>query len=110
MTTANMLECIAIGAVSIASAGNFTVDVLVTPSIPGTMVNPTGGICAADPDGSVSESLENNNACSDTVNVFAPPTVTKSFAPNAVPLNGTSTLTITITDPAANPAAAPLPA
>ncbi|WP_460596085.1 DUF7933 domain-containing protein [Geomonas sp. Red276] len=45
----------------------------------------------------------NTVAASDTVNVYAPPTVTKTFSPASIPAGGTSTMTITVTNPAANP-------
>jgi uncharacterized repeat protein (TIGR01451 family) len=35
----------------------------------------------------------------------APPSITKSFSPTLIPVNGTSVLTITITNPSANPVA-----
>src|SRR5262249_12997644 len=38
-----------------------------------------------------------------TLSVFAPPTITKAFSPTSIAVGGTSTLTITITNPAANP-------
>ncbi|MBI2760816.1 MAG: DUF11 domain-containing protein [Chloroflexi bacterium] len=97
------VECTASGAVSIAASGSFRVDVTATPTAAGSFVNPTGGVCQADPDTLVMESNENNNACTNTVTAFAAPTVTKTFAPATIAVNGASTLTITITNPAGNP-------
>lgn len=94
------------GGLTVAMATGFTVSVPVNgASAPGAYVNPrSGGACATDPDGSVDEGLnEGNNTCSDTVNVYGPPVVVKSFNPTSVNVSGTSTLSIAITNPAANP-------
>jgi len=58
--------------VTIGTPGSFVVQFTATPSIPGTFANPSGGgVCAADPDGVITESDERNNNCSDAVSVVA---------------------------------------
>ena len=52
------------------SSGSFRAVVTATASESGTFANPTGGPCAVDPEGKVSEGNETNNACNtDTVSV-----------------------------------------
>ncbi|MEO6393855.1 MAG: FG-GAP-like repeat-containing protein, partial [Pyrinomonadaceae bacterium] len=87
--------------------GTFNITVPVTgASVVGAYVNPrSGGGCAVDPNAVIDEGAnEGNNTCANTVNVFAPPTVVKSFLPTTVSPGGISTLSIQITNPAANPA------
>jgi hypothetical protein len=95
------------GGVTIAPGSSITVTVPVNgATAAGSYVNPrSGGGCAVDPDSAVNENTnEGNNTCSDTVNVFGAPVVTKSFVPTVVNVGGSSTLTINITNPAGNPA------
>ncbi|MEM1180470.1 MAG: hypothetical protein AAGM22_19150, partial [Acidobacteriota bacterium] len=74
------LTCSADGAVSIAAAtGTFTVDVEATPSASGTFVNPRAGgsnRCAVDPNNVITEGLEDNNDCANTVTVADSPDLT----------------------------------
>src|SRR5262249_15697123 len=42
------------------------------------------------------------NTASASLIVVAPPSIAKAFNPTSIPVNGTSTLTFTITNPAAN--------
>jgi hypothetical protein len=77
----NTLTCTASGGpVVVASPGSFDVTFTATPSTAGTFANPrTSGVCGVDPGGSVPESNEGNNACSNSVVVTAPDlTVAKS--------------------------------
>jgi uncharacterized repeat protein (TIGR01451 family) len=78
-------------------AGGCTIIVNVTSSTPGPAAN---SIAAA-----ALQTTVGNNAspASATLKVFAPPTVSKSFTPTGVSYGGTSVLTITVTNPAANP-------
>jgi hypothetical protein len=94
------------GGVTVGPGGSFTITVPVNgASVAGTYVNPrSGGMCVVDPAGQVPEINEGNNTCSNTVQVFAAPTVTKSFGAATIGRNGTTTLTINITNPAGNPA------
>ncbi len=47
----------------------------------------------------------NNNTANDVTNLNLPPTISKSFAAAAIAVNGTTTLTITVTNPSTNLAA-----
>src|SRR4029077_1415153 len=67
----NILTCSAGNSVSIAAAGSFDGSFVATPTGTGSFVNPTGGVCAADPGNVIVEASEANNSCSDTVTVAA---------------------------------------
>ncbi|MCS6846436.1 MAG: right-handed parallel beta-helix repeat-containing protein, partial [Anaerolineae bacterium] len=69
----NVLSCTA-NAVTVtlgAESGQFDVAFGVTPTAAGTLANPTGGVCRADPDALVGESNETDNDCANTVTVTA---------------------------------------
>ena len=68
----NQLSCDADGATTMATNDSFTVTFDVEPTAPGDLVNPTGGVCEADPTDALEESDNGNNSCSDTVSVEAP--------------------------------------
>ncbi len=68
-----------------------TVTVNVTAAAPGAYLNPTGPIATGNAGTGASSSA--------TLNVFAAPTVTKSFAPTSIPAGGTATMTIVVTQP-----------
>lgn len=78
-------------------AGGCTVIVNVTSSTPGAAVNT---IAAGD-----LQTTAGNNvaAATATLNVYAPPTVTKSFTPSNIGSGGTSSMVITVTNPGSNP-------
>jgi uncharacterized repeat protein (TIGR01451 family) len=91
------------GSFSIASgtsipAGGCTVIVNVTSSTEGPAVN---SIAA----GALQTGAGNNSAAgSDTLNVYAAPTVAVSYLPsNTIPSGGTATLKIVVTNPSTNP-------
>ncbi|MCS6909984.1 MAG: right-handed parallel beta-helix repeat-containing protein, partial [Anaerolineales bacterium] len=69
----NVLSCTANAAtVTLAAeSGRFDVTFSVTPTAVGTLANPTGGVCRADPDALIGESNENDNDCANTVTVTA---------------------------------------
>jgi LPXTG-site transpeptidase (sortase) family protein len=68
----NTLSCIATTAVTMPANASFTVTFRIAPSAGGALVNPTGGICQADPTDVITESNEGNNTCTNTVTVNAP--------------------------------------
>lgn len=93
--SAGTLSCTASGAnVTIGASGSFTVSFTVTPSTAGSLAN----TATVDPGGNVNESNEGNNTGADTVNVIAPPSISKNFSPDPILVNGTSILTFTITN------------
>ena len=70
--SANQLSCDSDGGTTMAANDSFTVAWDVTPTAPGDLVNPTGGVCEADPNDILEESSNANNGCGDTVTVEAP--------------------------------------
>jgi hypothetical protein len=68
-STTDTLICSATSSWDMGPSEFFSVFLDAYPTAAGTYVNPTGGVCAADPSGVVSESNEVNNSCSDTVTV-----------------------------------------
>jgi uncharacterized repeat protein (TIGR01451 family) len=78
-------------------AGGCTIIVNVTSATAGSAVD-------SIPAGALQTTVGSNAApASATLKVFLPPTVTKSFTPPGVSYGGSSVLTITVTNPAANP-------
>ena len=101
-TGATPFGAITAGHISIQSSGftipassSCTIVVNVTSSSAGAKANTSGALTTTE--GTTTA------AASDTLNVYAVPTVVKSFAPATIAAGGTSTLTITVTNPAANP-------
>lgn len=83
---------------SIPASASCTISFDVTAIAPGTLVNT---IDSGDLTSSTGGNLEPASA---QLTVHAPPAITKSFAPDAIALGGTSTLTLTLSNP--NPVAA----
>ncbi len=87
------LSCTASGAVNINAGGSFDILWSATPTATGTLTNPIDGwwewwswhdgICKVDPNTEVTESAEDNNNCSDTVNVAAVQPVTNPTLPQS---------------------------
>jgi hypothetical protein len=76
---------------TIAASGSCTVTVDVTPSTSGNKVNTTGNV--------TSTNGGTGNTGTATLNLMAPPSIAKAFAPNTVSVGGVSTVTFTITNP-----------
>jgi LPXTG-site transpeptidase (sortase) family protein len=89
------LSCVANGTVSMPAGASFSVTFAVTPTAAGGLAN----TATVDPNGNVTETNEANNTGSDTVTVVAPPSISKNFSPDPILVNGTTTLTFTITNP-----------
>lgn len=100
------LSCFATGSVTIGAGGSFDVSFTATPNSAGNYFNPrTGGVCSVDPNNSVSESDNTNNACADTVVSSAPMTVSGTILTASISYTNNSTLTefikpITVAGPA----------
>ncbi len=83
--------------ISLTGGGPLTVgnqcviSVVIKATMAGALVNTTGNVSSTE-GGS-------GGTASGTLNVFAPPVVTKSFSPTSVPLNGTSMMTLSIQSP-----------
>ncbi|HEY2393857.1 MAG TPA: hypothetical protein VGK22_21970 [Candidatus Angelobacter sp.] len=80
---------------TIAASGSCTFSVNVTGTTAGAKANTTGAVSSTE-GGTGSPS---NTA---TLNVVAPPSIAKAFNPASIALNATTSLTFTITNPAAN--------
>src|SRR5262249_21762429 len=79
---------------TIAASGTCTVSVDVTATTAGSYTNTTGPVSSTN--------AGTGNTASANLTVVAPPVVAKAFNPTSIPLNGTTTLTLTITNPAVN--------
>ncbi len=79
---------------SIAAGGTCTVTVDVTATTAGTLNNVTGNVTSTE-GGS-------GNFSSASLLAVAPPTISKSFSPTSIAQGSTTTLSFTITNPAAN--------
>jgi uncharacterized repeat protein (TIGR01451 family) len=82
-----------------AGPSTCTLDVTVTSSVPGTYTNDATNISGASSNLSTA-----GLSATLTVNPAAVTTLSKAFAPDAILVGETSTLTFTITNPAGNPA------
>jgi uncharacterized repeat protein (TIGR01451 family) len=85
---------VSLSGATIPANGSCTVTVNVTSATPDTYYNNTGIITTTN--GGV------GTGASGSIQVLAPPSLTKAFSPNPVAGSGTSTLTITLTNPASN--------
>lgn len=79
---------------SLAQSSSCIFSVNVTGTAAGTKNNTTGNVTS-------SESIPGGTA-SASIDVVGPPTIAKAFGASGIPLNGTTSLTFTITNPAAN--------
>ncbi len=79
---------------TIPASGSCTITVTVTSSTGGSHEN-----TIAVGDLTTTQELSNSNSTSATLTVIAPPTVTKEFSSDVIAEGGTSTLTITVTNP-----------
>src|SRR5205823_9163782 len=92
-----------------ATAGSGTVSLaggsLSAGSSVSFSVNVTGTTAGAKNNSVTVASTEGGNSApaNASLNVVAPPTATESFGAASIPLNGSTSLTFTITNPAANP-------
>lgn len=100
--SSNDLSCVANGAVEIAASGSFDVTFTVTPTQSGNLDNPRdGGKCIVDPtnsdfpNGIVNETNEQDNTCTDRVEVLPTLTVIKHVVGNGDDLASAWTMHIT---------------
>jgi uncharacterized repeat protein (TIGR01451 family) len=78
---------------SIGVNSSCTISVDVTSSVAGHYSNTTSGVSSTQTGGAGTVSN------TEILDVLASPTISKAFVPSAIPVNGASTLTITITNP-----------
>jgi uncharacterized repeat protein (TIGR01451 family) len=93
--TGTDLSCTANTIVTMPIGASFSVTFTVTPTVAGDLAN----TATVDPNGTIIELNETNNSDLDTVTVVGPPSISKNFAPDPIFVNGTSTLSFTITNP-----------
>ena len=79
---------------TLAASGSCTFSVNVAGSVAGTQNNTTGNVTSTEGGA--------GGTASASINVVAPPAIAKAFGTTGVALNGTSSLTFTITNPTAN--------
>jgi hypothetical protein len=90
---------------NLAASGSCSFSVNVTGTSGGTKNNTTAAITGTFDDGTGTFRVITGGTASASVVVVAPPSIAKAFAPVAIAPGGVSTLTFTITNPAANTAA-----
>ncbi|HEX7285217.1 MAG TPA: CSLREA domain-containing protein [Candidatus Angelobacter sp.] len=88
---------ISLSGASLAASSSCTFSVNVTGTTAGTKNNTTGNVTSVEGG--------TGGTASASLNVEGPPSIAKAFNPTAIATNGTSALTLTITNPAANPIA-----
>jgi CSLREA domain-containing protein len=79
---------------TLSQSSSCTFSVNVTGTAAGTQNNTTGNVTSTEGG--------TGGTASASISVVAPPSIAKAFGAAAVPLNGTTSLTFTITNPAAN--------
>jgi uncharacterized repeat protein (TIGR01451 family) len=90
-------DSVSLSGATIPQGGSCTLTVQVTSAATGVYTN------TIDPGAlTTSNSGPNTNTATATLTVANPPTLSKAFAPNPILPNGTSTLTITLTNPNSN--------
>lgn len=92
LTTTQASRTMALTAGSLAAASSCTFGVAVTGDREGQYENITGFVTST-------ESGPTTSYATDSLTVIAPPTLTKSFSPASILLNGTSTLAFAISNP-----------
>ena len=94
ITATQATNVISLTGASLAASTSCTFAVNVTGTTAGTKNNTTGNVTSTEGG--------TGGTASASVNVVAPPSIAKAFGAAFVPLNGTTSLTFTITNPAAN--------
>ena len=85
---------ISLSGATVAASGQCQFTVTVTGAVGGQYTNTTGAVTSTEGG--------TGNTASASVTVVAPPSIIKAFNPTSIALNGTSSLTFTITNPVAN--------
>jgi trimeric autotransporter adhesin len=97
VTATQGTNVISLSGASIVASGSCTFSVNVTGRAAGQQNNTTGNVTSTEGG--------TGGTASALLVVVAPPSIAKAFGAAAIPLNGTTSLTFTITNPAANAAA-----
>jgi uncharacterized repeat protein (TIGR01451 family) len=102
VTATDGSSSIALSGASIAPNSSCTVTVTIQGTTAGAKSNNVQVSAATDQFADPLGAGGTGNTANATIAVVAPPTISKAFGAASVPLNGTTTLTFTITNPAAN--------
>ncbi|MBZ5507915.1 MAG: DUF11 domain-containing protein [Acidobacteriia bacterium] len=94
ITATQATNVISLSGATLAASSSCTFAVNVTGTAAGTQNNTTGNVTSVEGG--------TGGTASASINVVAPPSIAKAFNPSAIAVNGVSTLTFTITNPAAN--------
>jgi hypothetical protein len=94
ITATQATNVISLTGASLAASTSCTFSVNVTGIAGGTQNNTTGNVTSTEGG--------TGGTASASINVVAPPSIAKAFGAPAIPLNGTTSLAFTITNPAAN--------
>ena len=98
---------ISMDSLDLPANSNCSFSVNVAGTIGGTKVNTTSAVTAIyDSGNGTSFPTVTGGTASATIFVVLPPAISKAFSPTLIAPNGVSTLSFTITNPAANPVAA----
>jgi hypothetical protein len=93
---------ITLSGASLSASASFSLSVNVTGTAGGTQNNTTSAVTGLFDDGSGLFRVATGGTASASVGVVAPPVLAAAFNPATIPPNGTTALTFTITNPAAN--------
>jgi uncharacterized repeat protein (TIGR01451 family) len=91
LTSGNNATSLTLSGATVPANGSCTVSVNTTSNTAGSYTNSTGSVTTTN--------IGNSNGDSDTLVAMAPPTVTKSYAPGQITVNGSSLMTITLSNP-----------
>lgn len=94
ITATQATNVISLSGATLAASTSCTFSVNVTGIAAGTQNNTTGNVTSTEGG--------TGGTASASINVVAPPSIAKAFGAAAIPLNGTTSLTFTITNPAGN--------
>ncbi len=94
ITATQATNVISLSGASLAASSSCTFSVNVTGIAAGTQNNTTGNVTSTEGG--------TGGTASASINVVAPPSIAKVFNPSSIALNATTSLTFTITNPAAN--------
>ena len=97
VTAANNGTSLTLAGGTIPANGSCTVTASVTSAAVGSISNSSGAVSTGN--------AGSGSSASGTLNVYAPPTVAKSFGAPAIPSGGSTSLVLTLANPASNLAA-----
>ena len=97
ITSTQATNVVSLTGATLALSSSCTFSVNITGTAAGTQNNTTGAVTSTEGG--------TGGTASASITVLAPPSIAKAFGAASIPLNGTTSLTLTVTNPAANTAA-----